>query len=157
MDHYIISKKEAKENGVNLDMVDVCRQIRNLAKLDRVRLDENIHNENKFNKHLFSYLLYCEVDPKTYIRNYLANLQPYMIKRMPSQEKTEHMICVLDNTYRISLYIKANNEKGNEVIISFHESNKRGVAQENNTFRNTHDFHILEPLSVLETLTFHAE
>lgn len=137
MVQHVITKKEAKEHGINLDSVDYCRQIRNLAALDRVELDESIHRDNKFNRHLFSYIEYCGLDPKDFIKVYLSNLQPYMISHFPSQEKKDTMTCVLDNVYRISLYIKVDREKGNEVIISFHENNKRGVAKENNTIVNT--------------------
>lgn len=137
MVQHVITKKEAKEHGINLDSVDYCRQIRNLAALDRVELDESIHRDNKFNRHLFSYIEYCGLDPKDFIKVYLSNLQPYMISHFSSQEKKDTMTCVLDNVYRISLYIKVDREKGNEVIISFHENNKRGVAKENNTIVNT--------------------
>ena len=62
----MITKAKAKENGVNLDSVDICRQIRNLAQLDRIQLDESVHRDNPYNKHLFSYIEYCELDPKEY-------------------------------------------------------------------------------------------
>ena len=132
MDRYIISKKQAIEDGVNLDNVVYCRQIRRLAALDRITLDESIHSVNEYSKHLFSYIEYCGLNPKDYIKNYLSNLQPYMLEHLGSQEKTNTMICVLDNAYRISLYIKADRAKGNEVIISFHENSKRGIAKDNN-------------------------
>ena len=70
------------------------------------------------------------------IKGYLANIQPYMISRFPSQEKSDTILCVLDNAYRISLYIKLNKQKGNELIVSFRENNKRGIAKENNTIIN---------------------
>ena len=138
MTEYIITKKQAKEHGINLDSVDYCRQIRRLAQLDRVRLDDSEHNINKENRHLFSYIEYCGLEPLDFIKGYLANLQPYMISHFPSQEKgREYITCVLDNAYRISLYIKVDRSKGNEAIISFHENVRRGVAKENNTIKNT--------------------
>lgn len=139
MEEYIITRTQAKERGVNLDMVDVCRQIRRLAQLDRITLDESVHRDNPYNKHLFSYIEYCELEPLDYIKGYLSNLQPYMISRFPSQEKTDKVLCILDNAYRISLYIKIDKKKGNEVIVSFHENNKRGIAKENNLITNVAD------------------
>ena len=134
MEHHLITKKQAKENGVNLDAVDYCRQIRNVARAEHVVLDKAIHRDNPYNKHLFSYIEYCGLDPKEYITGYLSNLQPYMISHFPSQEKgKENITCILDNAYRISLYIKVSREKGNEVIVSFHENNKNGIAHDNNT------------------------
>lgn len=136
MEQYIITKKEAKDNGVNLDMIDICRTIRNLAQTDNISLDESIHKENAYNKHLFSYIEYCGLDVKEYIIKYLSNLQPYMLSEFKSQEKKDTYVCVLDNAYRISLYIKLDKQKGRELIISFHENSKRGIAKENNTIQN---------------------
>ena len=137
MNDNIITVSEARKNGVNLDNVDYCRQLRHIAACDRVCLDENIHRNNPYNKHLFSYIEYCGLDPLDYIKRYISNLQPYMLQHLPSQEKTDTMICMLDNAYRISLYIKADKYKGHELIISFHENiNKRGFAKENNTIKN---------------------
>lgn len=143
MEEYMITKAQAKENGVNLDTVDLCRQIRHLAQLQRIELDESVHRDNPYNKHLFSYIEYCGLSPKDFIKGYLSNLQPFMISRFPSQEKKDSVICILDNAYRISLYIKIDKEKGNEVIVSFHENNKRGIAKENNLIRNTNDREIV--------------
>lgn len=41
--------------------------------------------------------------------------------------------------YRISVYIKADNSFGDEIIISFHEDNIRGVAKTNSLIKNTKD------------------
>lgn len=46
-----------------------------------------------------------------------------MIERRKDQEKQASFICVVDNMYRISVYIKADNSFGDEMIISFHEDN----------------------------------
>lgn len=136
MEQYIVSKKQAKESGINLDMVDYCRQIRRIAQLDRVVLDTSVHKDNQFNTHLFPYIKYCGLEPLDFIKGYLANLQPYMLEQRKSQEKKENFTCVLDKAYRISLYIKVDKTKNNEVIVSFHENRVRGYAPENNTIRN---------------------
>lgn len=135
MSDNIITVTEAEENGVSMDMVRICREIRKLAKLDRLKIDETVHRSG-LNKHLYSYIEYCGIDVKDYIKDYLSNLQPYMLERFPSQEPDNNYICVLDNMYRVSLYIKLDKTFGNEVIVSFHENNKRGIAKENNLIRN---------------------
>ena len=84
MEQYIVSRKQAKKSGINLDTVDYCRQIRRIAQLDRVVLDTSIHRDNKFNTHLFPYIRYCGFEPIDFIKNYLANLQPYMLERRKS-------------------------------------------------------------------------
>lgn len=117
----IITVLEAEQYGVSMEMVGTCREIRKLAKLDRIQLDESIHR-NGLNKHLYSYIEYCGVNVKSYIKDYLANLQPYMLQRFSSQEHSTDFICVLDHMYRISLYIKTDKTFGKEIIVSFHES-----------------------------------
>lgn len=131
----IITVAEAEAEGISFDSVRVCRQIRNLAKLDRVEIDYSEHRSG-INKHLFSYIEYCGMDVKKYITEYLSNLQPYMITRNQSQEQNKNFICVLDNLYRVSLYIKIDKTFGEEVVVSFHEDNKRGIAKENNIIQN---------------------
>ena len=137
MEQYIISKKEAEENGVDLSMIEYCRQIRRVAQCNRVLLDESVHSNNKFNKHLFPYIEYCGLSPLDFVKQYLSNLQPYMLEHRKGQEKGKNFTCVLDTAYRISLYIKVDRTKNHEVIVSFHENiNKRGFAPENNTIVN---------------------
>ncbi len=135
---YVITAAEAERNGVSLETVAVCKQIRNLAKLDRIALDESGHRSG-LNKHLFSYIEYCGLDVRDYIKEYLSNLQPFMIERFRSQEPSNSYICVLDHMYWVSVYIKLDKTFGNEVIVSFHENHKRGIAKENNLIRNKQD------------------
>lgn len=135
MGENVITVLEAEQNGVSMAMVRVCKEIRKLAKLDRIQLDESVHRSG-LNKHLYSYIAYCGMDVKNYIKEYLSNLQPFMLERFPSQEPDGNYICVLDHMYRVSLYIKLDKTFGNEVIVSFHENNKRGIARENNMIQN---------------------
>ena len=64
----------------------------------------------------------------------------YSIRSRAIQEPSSNFICVLDHMYRISLYIKIDKSFGKEVIVSFHENNKRGIAKENNMIRNKPDY-----------------
>lgn len=114
-------------------IVKLCRRIRQLAKLDRIRLDISEHRDST-NTHLFRYLDYCGVSREDFVKSYLSNLQPYMLSEYTEQEKTPDTICVLDNIYRVSLYIKLNTAFGKEMIVSFHENHKRGIAKDNSRF-----------------------
>lgn len=125
-----ISYKEANENGIDTSMIKTCKKIRDLAKLDRIKLDETEHRSG-LNKHLFEYIEYCGVDVIDFVKDYLRNIQPYMISRRKDQEPTNSFICIMDNLYRISVYIKINSKQFEEVIVSFHENNIRGVAKSN--------------------------
>lgn len=131
----LITIVEAEQNGVSMDMVRVCKEIRRLAQLDRISLDESTHRSG-LNRHLYAYVEYCGMNVKEYIKDYLSNLHPYMIERYKGQEPESNFICVLDNIYRVSIYIKLDKTFGNEVIVSFHENNKRGIAKENNLIQN---------------------
>ena len=130
-----ISEEEARKIGIDLSMVGICKKLRKLAKLDRLQLDETTHR-SQLNLHLFKYIKYCGMSPLDYVKEYLSNLQPYMIERRKDQEKQSSFVCVVDNMYRISVYIKADNAFGEEMIISFHEDNIRGVAKTNSLVKN---------------------
>lgn len=118
------------EKGVDVSMIKTCRKIRKLAKLDRITLDETTHRSG-LNKHLFDYIKYCGLEPLLFIKEYLANIQPYMILRRSDQEPDKDFLCIIDNAYCISVYIKLNTKQYEEIIVSFHEDNKRGVAKTN--------------------------
>ena len=122
-----------ESKGIDTSMVKVCKKIRNLAKLDRITLDSSTHRSG-LNQHLFDYIEYCGLDTLTFIRSYLSNLQPYMIERRKDQEIYRSYVCVIDNLYKISVYIKVDTTQFEEIIISFHEDNKRGVAKSNSQY-----------------------
>lgn len=121
---------DAQAEGIDMSMISICKKIRELAKLERLTLDETTHRSG-LNKHLFDYIEYCGMDVLAFIKQYLSNLQPYMIERRKDQEKAASYICVIDNLYRVSVYIKVDQKQFEEVVISFHEDNKRGIAKTN--------------------------
>lgn len=108
----------------------MAKKLRKLAKLDRINLDETEH-ASKLNLHLLKYLDYIGIDKLEYIKQYLSNIQPFMISEIKSQEKFDNAICILDEFYRISVYIKLDATFGEEIIVSFRENNKSGVARRN--------------------------
>ena len=128
-----------KELDTDLSMVPICSKIRKLAKLDRITLDDTVHRSG-LNKHLLAYLAYCGINELDFIKDYLSNLQPYMLERRKDQEPDKSFICVVDNTYRVSVYIKIDSTQYEELIVSFHEDNKRGIAKDNNVFQQLPDY-----------------
>lgn len=134
MNIFDVEENLINEYGVNLKNVALCKKIRQLGKLDRINLDTTTHRSG-LNKHLFEYLEYCGIDPLEYVKDYLSNLQPYMIERRQDQENFPGAICILDNVYRVSVYVKVDNTQFEEIIISFHENNKNGVAKVNSLIR----------------------
>lgn len=124
------------KNIVDIDYatIKVCKRLRQLAKLNRIKLDLTEHRSG-LNKHLFDYIEYCGVDVLEYIKQYLSNLQPYMIERRKDQEVKKSYICIIDKLYKISVYIKVDSTQFEEIIVSFHEDNKRGVAKTNSLIK----------------------
>lgn len=108
----------------------LARRLRKLARLGRLSIDESEH-ASKINLHLFKYLDYVGLDKLEYVKRYLSNIQPFMISEFGSQAKFENAVCVLDEFYRISVYIKVDTTKGEEIVVSFHENNKDGIAHRN--------------------------
>lgn len=132
-----VAKKE--EIDVDIDFLQkkiLARKLRKLARLDRIKLDENEHNQG-LNLHLFKYLDYLGIEKLDYIKDYLSHIQPFMLTEIKSQEKFDNAICVLDGGYRIAIYIKVDATKGEEVIVSFHENHKNGVARATRQSKNT--------------------
>ena len=113
---------------------NLTRKLRRLARLDRLRLDESEHT-SRLNLHLFKYLDFLGLDKLEFIKDYLSHIQPYMITEISSQEQFDNAVCVLDEYYRISVYIKVDATKGEEIVISFHENNKGGIAKRNSLMR----------------------
>lgn len=114
------------------ELINVCAKIRRLAKLDRLQVQEDEHAANNgLNTHLFNYLWYCGKDIKEFVKGYLSNLQPYMLERRRDQEPDKQFVCVLDHVYRVSIYIKIFQRQFEEIVVSFHEDNKRGIAKTN--------------------------
>ena len=131
----VITEKKQEEktyvaDSMLLSQKNLAKKLRKLARLNRLRLDESMHASG-LNLHLFKYLDYVGLDKLEYIRKYLANIQPFMISEIRSQEIFENAVCVLDDFYRISVYIKVDATKGEEMVVSFHENNKGGVAKRN--------------------------
>ncbi len=122
------SKPQEKQDDELANKKILCKRIRRLSRLDKIKLDESEHASG-LNKHLFKYFDFIGVDKLDYIKKYLEHIQPFMIKEIKTQEKFDNAICVLDEYYRISVYIKLDATKGEEVIVSFHENNKNRVAK----------------------------
>ena len=111
----------------------ICKQIRNLAKLGRVSLCTDCYSIGRA-KNLLNYLDYVGINPQDYIKEYLENIQPYMLQRDLSKEPNESYISVIDNMYAISLYIKGDVTKYQEVVVSFcdnYYTNQNGTNSDN--------------------------
>ena len=129
----------------------LCKRLRRLARLDRLKLDESEH-ASALNRHLFKYFDFLGVDKLEYVKKYLQHIQPFMIKEVKNQEKFDNAICVLDEYYRIAVYIKADATRGEEMIISFHENNKNGIAKREPLKKSNGEVYVFP-----ETISAHVE
>ena len=135
------SNPQEKQDDELADKKLLCKRLRRLSRLDRIKLDESEHISG-LNKHLFKYFDFIGVDKLDYIKKYLEHIQPFMIKEVKTQDKFDNAICVLDEYYRISVYIKLDATKGEEVIVSFHENNKNGVAKRESLKRTNQEVYV---------------
>ncbi len=125
---------------VDMSAVAICRKIRKLARVAGITViydgnsDDNILN-------LFAYLKYCGMDYSSYMKEYLYNLQPYMIERNLDAEYGDNVIAIIDKLYNISVCIKTEcDPSGKELaMVSFHEDCrlKNGVPASNGMSRTT--------------------
>lgn len=129
-----LSSEEACKNiqleGVDFFTSALCKKIRGLAKLDRLRLDEGNYRLYQ-NTHLFDYIEFCGMEPLKFVKEYLSNLQPYMIFRNQLQERDDRYFCNLDNQYSISIYFTFNIKQYEEIVVSFHENHIRELTKGN--------------------------
>lgn len=115
---------------IDKSIVSICKKIRRIAREGRLKIDKSSHTDSR-NTHLFKYIEFCNLSVDEFVTSYLSNLQPYMLTRFKNQEKVDSFICVLDNQYSVSLYIKLDITQFNEVVISFHENHVNGIAKVN--------------------------
>lgn len=95
--HYI-TVHEATEAGIDFENVGICGQIRFLAALGRIKVEEAVYNGEC--RTLFEYLDYCGADRNSYIKSCLANVQPYLLKKCG-----DGVIYRFDGIYRVYLSI----------------------------------------------------
>ena len=127
----------------DIDIVNTCRLIRRLAMLEKIKIDTS-ESMNDLNKHLFDYIACCrrengksdEENVREFVIECLSNLQPFMIEGFVQYELYDEYICVLDNVYRISVYLNVNTRKQKEIAVSFQEKNRKSTLQIINLFKN---------------------
>lgn len=71
-----LTYEDLEKNGISTANIAVCKRLRRLAKLDRVKIDQNEHRSG-LNKHLFDYIRYCGLDVLqfvSYCNDYIRDL-----------------------------------------------------------------------------------
>ena len=109
-----------------LHIINVCKKIRKLAKLEQFKLDTSDFSDSE-NLHLFRYLDYCHVSKEGFVKGYLSNLQPYMISR--TQTGSYNAVCVLDEIHHVFLIIKLDEAQSGKMIVSYHKCHMENVVK----------------------------
>ncbi len=124
----------SKEMKVDISMVQACHKIRKLAKLDKVELDATV-SSGGLNQHLLSYLDYCGIHELDFVKEYLSNLQPYMLEARTNKEGERVFLCVIDNLYWMVVAITIDDNQCEKLVVSFQEASKCGITKKHVTAR----------------------
>lgn len=128
--------KSIKLQGSNIpndyygkEYVNICRQIRNMAIMGRIKLDKAItaHKSNSGNNiHLLDLIEACGIKAIDFIQGYLSVIQPFVFEYFQKDKQGKNDTWIADLGYRVQLVIKVRRENnGREMLlISFHESNR---------------------------------
>lgn len=106
--------------------IDICRKIRQLAMLERVKVDIERNIAEDSIMHLIKLIEECGITIKQFICGYLSTLQPYAFEAFQGgKQKDKNDTWIADIGYRVKLVIKIKsvNEGREMLVISFHESN----------------------------------
>lgn len=101
--------------------INLCKRVRSAALSDNVIVDTSERKGNT-NGILFKFLEACGVSAQTFVKQYLAQLQPFCVESMQHQNYDKNIKCLIDPFYKIPLYMKLDVTQHNEIIISFHEN-----------------------------------
>ena len=117
-----ISRDGTEKSGIELGMVEVCHKVRKLAILDRLIVDKPAC-DGKIGR-LNDYIVYCGMSMEVYIRQFLSNLQPYMIE----EQNDDGISCVLDKAYKVSVRTESDATFGERAVVGFAEDNINDTA-----------------------------
>ena len=110
--------------------INICRKIREAAVNDKIIIDKSEHKDNEGrNVRLFDLIEACGADVDSFVKGYLAELQPYYIEKfnVVVVEPNKDDAFLVDTGYGVELVIKIQNlnSKNETVLISFHESSDK--------------------------------
>lgn len=113
------------------DMISACRYIRKCAQYDNIVIQMDSHKSNKRSNLLLETIKDCGMNVKDFVRQYLSNIQPYVLQKFEESSKNSRnlrddktKLWVKDICYKSYLIIKLHNISSNSpIVVFFHESN----------------------------------
>ena len=104
-------------------LLNLRKRIRRVAQSPNLQVDESQHYGSD-NLSLKKFLESCGANFEDFVREYLLNLQPFMIHLNKERSRSSaDFSCVIDPAYRIPLWVEFYYTQHKEQIISFHEMN----------------------------------
>jgi hypothetical protein len=119
---------DLEEKRIDTSKIAICKKIRGLAKLDRVQIGET-EVVSSINKHLINYIEYCGVNVENFIKQYLSNLQPYMIESKQEDLVETAVTCIIDNLYKISVTIESNTNQFETIQVHFNNDRSYSMLE----------------------------
>ena len=127
----MVSKTDNADKINGKDFIKLCREIRRRAIDGKIKVETSKHKSNEGrNIHLFEILKFCEYNIKDFVTNYLCHIQPCFLEYVSKTDFRDYeLMAVNDIAYSTKMLIKIKIDKPEEyLVVSFHESNKRGVG-----------------------------
>lgn len=123
-----LTYEQVQKYGMDTFTIEVCKKLRRLGKLDRVALDKNKQPSKKVIP-LLDYIEYCGADILIFMKQYLTNLQPYMILSNDKQGIDGTILCKIDDIYPITVRLEVPEEPYEVAVISFEEKSRDSLVE----------------------------
>lgn len=105
------------------ELLNLRKKLRSVAQSRNLKIDESQHHDSN-NLGLKVFLESCGVDFKNFVKEYLLNVQPFMIHLDTDRSRSSSdFSCIIDPAYRMPLWVELYSTQFKEQIISFHELN----------------------------------
>lgn len=106
-------------------LIKLWKKLQQLAINPRTKFDFGQHKGSN-NLGIINFCKFCDIDPESFIREYLLGLSPFMIHPINSRDdKLMNFSCIIDASYSLPLWVEVITTQFNEEVISFHEMNWR--------------------------------
>lgn len=142
-----INEKKKQDNSLDLPKmvgvqarglkyVNICKKIRTFAAQGKLEIEETKHLSNEGrNTELFEIIKSCGYTVKQFVQTYLSYLQPYELNEFSTGgnkiSSSKNLMWAVEISYKIKLIIKVSLGATSGLVISFHESNRKGIKSNN--------------------------
>lgn len=124
--------KMKNDSAIGMKYINVCKKIRTFALQNRIQVEKTKHiaNEGR-NIELFEIIKSCGYTVDEFVRAYLTRLQPYELIEFEKGMNNKNVLWAVNIGYKVQLVIKVIISPTGGLVVSFHESNKKGTTHIN--------------------------